>query len=207
MTAPGMPTGTATPRPDVRIRDAVTGDRAGIAAIYRAAFPAEDLMPLLADLTDDRAAAPPGIRARIAVVGDVAVGHAALTPCLVVGNGGQTAPVGDGIGVALFGPLAVAPEWQGRGIGARLVRDCLERAAEAGAARVLVLGDPAYYGRFGFAPEARIAPPYPLPAEWRTAWQSVAVAGPAAPGGGDNPTVAGTLVVPAPWRRPELWLP
>jgi putative acetyltransferase len=205
MTAPGMPTGTSAP--DVRIRDSVPGELAGIAAIYRAAFPAEDLLPLLAVLLDEGEADSRGIRSRLAIVGDVAVGHAALTPCTVVGDGGRTAPGGGGGEVALFGPLAVAPEWQGRGIGARLVRDCLERAAEAGAARVLVLGDPAYYGRFGFAPEARIAPPYPLPAEWRTAWQSVAVAGPAAPGGGDNPTVAGTLVVPAPWRRPELWLP
>nr|WP_280517727.1 N-acetyltransferase [Falsirhodobacter halotolerans] len=47
-------------------------------------------------------------------------------------------------------PIAVAPMWQGQGIGADLVRAALS-AAEGAA--VFVLGDPAYYGRFGFSAE------------------------------------------------------
>jgi hypothetical protein len=39
--------------------------------------------------------------------------------------------------------------------------------------KVLVLGDPAYYGRFGFAKETAIQPPYPLPEAWDGAWQSL----------------------------------
>lgn len=49
-------------------------------------------------------------------------------------------------------PLAVAPECQRQGIGAALVRAALEAAAEGGWRAVFVLGDPAYYGRFGFDP-------------------------------------------------------
>lgn len=44
-------------------------------------------------------------------------------------------------------PLAVEPEWQGRGWGSRLVRESLH---ELGEEPVFVLGDPRYYTRFGF---------------------------------------------------------
>ncbi|HSV04000.1 MAG TPA: N-acetyltransferase [Phenylobacterium sp.] len=51
---------------------------------------------------------------------------------------------------AALAPLAVRPEHQRKGLGAALVRAGLERAPQFGAFGVLVLGDPAYYGRFGF---------------------------------------------------------
>jgi putative acetyltransferase len=78
------------------------------------------------------------------------------------------------------------------------VRAGLERMRGAGVARALVLGDPAYYGRFGFAPDRAIAPPYELPAAWQDAWQSLAL-------DDDAPPLAGTLTVPPPWRHPALW--
>lgn len=64
----------------------------------------------------------------------------------------------------LLAPLAVAPEWQGRGIGSALVRAGLARAAELGFGIALVLGHPAYYPRFGFEPAEPlgIMPPYPV---------------------------------------------
>jgi putative acetyltransferase len=63
---------------------------------------------------------------------------------------------------AALAPLAVRPDRQRQGVGGRLVRAALECAPEFGAVGVLVLGDPAYYGRFGFSPEAaaRVACPY-----------------------------------------------
>lgn len=50
-------------------------------------------------------------------------------------------------------PLAVAPAFQNRGLGGKLVRRGLEQAREFGCHGLLVLGDPAYYGRFGFSAE------------------------------------------------------
>ncbi|MBD9419535.1 N-acetyltransferase [Achromobacter sp. ACM04] len=50
-----------------------------------------------------------------------------------------------------LGPVAVLPELQGRGIGAALIRDGLARLKALGAAGCVVMGDPAYYTRFGFA--------------------------------------------------------
>ncbi|MGV0869009.1 GNAT family N-acetyltransferase [Corynebacterium kalidii] len=50
-----------------------------------------------------------------------------------------------------LGPLSVSPPHQGEGIGAALMRAALELlASEHGAAGAVLLGDPAYYGRFGF---------------------------------------------------------
>jgi len=54
----------------------------------------------------------------------------------------------------LLGPVAVAAGRQGQGIGAALIRRTLDMAAWAGHERVLLVGDPAYYSRFGFVPAA-----------------------------------------------------
>ena len=52
-------------------------------------------------------------------------------------------------------PLAVHPERQRTGIGSALVRAGLVEARRRGVELVFVLGDPAYYGRFGFEDAAR----------------------------------------------------
>ena len=51
----------------------------------------------------------------------------------------------------LLGPLAVAPELQGRGIGSALVRHAIQEAALSGHDAILLVGDAPYYGRFGFS--------------------------------------------------------
>jgi predicted N-acetyltransferase YhbS len=50
----------------------------------------------------------------------------------------------------LLGPLAVHPEHRNRGIGATLMRRAIARARLAGHHVILLVGDAAYYGRFGF---------------------------------------------------------
>lgn len=50
-----------------------------------------------------------------------------------------------------LGPLSVEPAQQGEGVGSLLMRAALRRLTERDAAGCVVLGDPAYYGRFGFA--------------------------------------------------------
>ena len=68
------------------------------------------------------------------------VGHLALSPV----SAGDTP---GGLGLA---PLAVASGWRRRGVGGALVRAGLDASRHAGSAFVVVLGEPAYYGRFGF---------------------------------------------------------
>lgn len=51
----------------------------------------------------------------------------------------------------LLGPLAVAPELQGEGLGRAMMREAIWRAACRGHGAVLLVGDAAYYERFGFS--------------------------------------------------------
>ena len=51
----------------------------------------------------------------------------------------------------LLGPIAVDPALQGLGLGAKLMRAALERAAARGHGAVLLVGDAPYYARFGFS--------------------------------------------------------
>src|SRR5690349_20138647 len=53
----------------------------------------------------------------------------------------------------LLGPLAVDPAAHRRGVGSALMRHALRAAAKAGHRAVLLAGDAAYYGRFGFTAE------------------------------------------------------
>ncbi len=51
----------------------------------------------------------------------------------------------------VLGPLAVAKSMHSKGIGARLMRAALNRASLAGHSAVILVGDAAYYTRFGFS--------------------------------------------------------
>lgn len=61
----------------------------------------------------------------------------------------------------LLGPIAVHPTRQGEGLGGALIRHALIVAAQSGWARVLLVGDAPYYGRFGFErlDDVRMPPP------------------------------------------------
>lgn len=69
-------------------------------------------------------------------------------------------PIGiDGSGAAprpalLLGPLAVEPALKGQGVGRALMAEGLSRAAARGHGLILLVGDIAYYGQFGFVPAA-----------------------------------------------------
>jgi predicted N-acetyltransferase YhbS len=121
------------------IRPERPGDVDAIDAVVAAAFRQRDEADLVRALRSD-----PSWRASLCLVaaeGDRIVGHLALTRATV-----------DGTPVLALAPLAVHPEHQRRGWGAALVTDGLRRAADLAETTVVVLGDPAYYGRFGFRP-------------------------------------------------------
>jgi putative acetyltransferase len=58
-----------------------------------------------------------------------------------------------------LGPVSVVPRYQRRGIGSRLVLEALRLIRASGASGCVVLGEPEYYGRFGF----RVNPDLGLP--------------------------------------------
>ncbi|WP_429157190.1 GNAT family N-acetyltransferase [Aeromonas veronii] len=49
-----------------------------------------------------------------------------------------------------LGPISVSPELHGKGIGSHLMKAGLAELKRKGAAGCVVLGDPGFYGRFGF---------------------------------------------------------
>jgi putative acetyltransferase len=120
----------------IAIRPEASGDLPAIHAVHAASFPTR----AEADLVDALRAAG---RLRVSLVaadGDAIVGHVAFSPVTLPGTT-------DGVGL---GPLAVVPTHRRRGIGGQLVRAGLAACAESGDGFVVVLGDPDYYGRFGF---------------------------------------------------------
>ena len=52
--------------------------------------------------------------------------------------------------VLTFGPVSVLPEYQGKGIGSKLIRHTKTLAQKMGHRAIIIYGDPAYYSRFGF---------------------------------------------------------
>jgi len=58
---------------------------------------------------------------------------------------------GPGRNALLLGPLAVHPHHRNRGIGTALMRRAIARARLAGHGAILLVGDVAYYGHFGFS--------------------------------------------------------
>ena len=176
---------------ELLIRESRQDDLVLVESLYAEALPNENLKPLVRGLLDDDLDA-------ISLVGTIdeqLVGHVVFTECSVAERS---------VDLALLGPLAVAPPWQGQGIGGALVRAGLQRVEDAGVVRVYVLGDPAYYARFGFRAESSVLPPFPfptdLPTEWEGAWQSRDV-------GKTGMSGSGKLLVPPPWLKPALWAP
>ncbi len=169
------------------IRNSVHGDWDAIEALYPDAFPDEDLLPLVRELLNDAGQ----VVSLVATIDSRIAGHVAFTRSDVSGHD---------ISAALLGPLAVCSPLQRQGIGSALVRAGLERMEKSGVDVVCVLGDPNYYGRFGFERDSSIEPPYPLPPEWGDAWQSLSTRRPAAP-------VKGRLCLPEMWMHRALWAP
>lgn len=155
--------------------------------LYRAAFPDEDLVPLVRELLT----LGDGVLSLGAFRGTQLLGHAVFTLCDVPPARANA---------ALLGPLAVHPETQRQGLGRALVTSGLDHLAARAVAQVFVLGDPAYYQRLGFGQEAQVTPPMPIPKDWAPAWQSQTLSGAGALG-------PETLRVPAPWRVAAYWSP
>ena len=74
------------------------------------------------------------------------------------------ATLGEGPTVGL-GPIAVTPALQRQGIGAALMASVIASAEQRGDAAIVLLGDPAYYGHFGFVPASGLGVGSPGPWE------------------------------------------
>ncbi|CQR86163.1 GCN5-related N-acetyltransferase [Paracoccus aminovorans] len=126
-----------------RLRPEAAHDQAAIAALLTRSFGGEDEADLVAAL---RAAGDLALSLVAEAEGTI-IGHVALSPL-------------DAARPAFaLAPLAVHPALHGRGIGEALVQAALEACRDHS---IVVLGDPNYYARFGFAP-AELDSPYAGP--------------------------------------------
>lgn len=137
------------------IRDEAPGDEASIDQVTQTAFRGHPF----SRQTEHRIVR--GLReagalrlSLVATLEGAVVGHVAFS-CVDIG--------GRDLGWWGLGPLSVMPAHQRRGIGSALVRSGLRRLGERGVPGCVVLGDPAYYGRFGFAPHPGLILPGPPP--------------------------------------------
>ncbi|UTA47263.1 N-acetyltransferase [Simiduia sp. 21SJ11W-1] len=64
-----------------------------------------------------------------------------------------------------LGPLSVLPQHQNQGVGSALMHAALGSLKQQGAAGCVLLGEPAFYQRFGFAPAPDLSPAN-LPGEY-----------------------------------------
>ncbi len=81
-----------------------------------------------------------------------------------------------------LGPVSVRPDRQRTGIGSTLVEAVLQAAESRGEALVCLLGDPAYYSRFGFEPASTLGVGSPEPS-WGDYFQARTLGGRTAPTG------------------------
>ncbi|MBU9822228.1 N-acetyltransferase [Rahnella sp. BCC 1045] len=124
------------------IRTEIPVDAAGIDRLLRRAFPGGAEADLVQQLRED------GLLTLGVVATDDeggVVGYVAFSPVDIQGE--------DRNWVALA-PLAVDESLRRQGLGEKLVYEGLDSLNEFGYAAVVVLGDPTYYGRFGFKPAA-----------------------------------------------------
>lgn len=135
--------------PVIAIRDERDNDCARIRAVICAAFAGRDEADLVDALRCD---------------GDLALSLVADGSDGIVGYLAMSRLIAPTHGLALA-PLAVAPASQRQGVGSLLVRTAMQRAHDLGCRMIFVLGDPAYYARFGFSPleAANFTSPYSGP--------------------------------------------
>jgi len=84
----------------------------------------------------------------VAELDGTVVGNIMYAKSKIIGNSGEWETL-------TFGPVSVLPKYQKQGIGGALITKTLSIAREMGYRAVLILGDPGYYSRFGFADAAK----------------------------------------------------
>ena len=123
---------------DFKIRSEELEDIGPVRAILKATFPTAAESKLVDALRSNGKA----IISLVAVNNDEVLGHILFSPV-------STTPPGEAKGIGLA-PVAVRPDIQSKGIGSGLIREGLRLCKELGYNYCVVLGNPKYYGRFGF---------------------------------------------------------
>ena len=148
--------------PGIVIRSEAPGDGPTIRSLTDAAFAPSTVEGRIVDaLREDSVAWIPDLSIVAAddVDGGRIVGHCVTT----IGSFHARDDDADVSPILALGPISVAPERQGEGIGTALIHETIDRATAAGWPVIVLLGHATYYPRFGFesARGIGIEPPEP----------------------------------------------
>jgi len=135
---------SSIPENDLEIRGEEPRDEAAVRLLNEEAFGSAEE----ADIVDALRASGKVTLSLVAELEGRVVGHILFSPVTIETPTRTVAAVG-------LAPMAVLPELQRRGIGSLLVRQGLEQCRRADHERMVVLGHPDYYPRFGFVPASR----------------------------------------------------
>ena len=139
------------------IRLAQETDLDSILKVIETAFSDEEnkvIMNLVQELS--RETTSPSIKSLVAQVDDQIIGYVSYSPIFLKSD--------TKISGYILAPLAVSTKHQKQGVGSNLINAGIDMLTKDGAGVLLVYGDPAYYGRFGFKEETghSFVPPYTL---------------------------------------------
>jgi putative acetyltransferase len=141
----------------MNIRLAQETDLDSILKVIETSFSDEEnkvILNLVQELS--REVTSPSIKSLVAEVDNQVIGYVSFSPIFLKSD---TNIIG-----YILAPLAVSPEHQKQGAGSNLINAGVEMLTKDGVGVLMVYGDPAYYGRFGFKEEIghSFMPPYTL---------------------------------------------
>ena len=123
------------PQDAALIRPATSADLVAIAEVHRAAFSGSVESELVVALRQDGAL----VASLVALSNEEVAGHAAFS------EAGR---------IAWLAPVGVLPRHQRQGVGSALIRAGIDMCKRLPLDGVVVLGEPSFYGRFGFSADA-----------------------------------------------------
>jgi len=176
----------------MNIRLAQETDLDSILKVIETAFSDEEnkvIMNLVQELHKETTG--PSIKSLVAEVDNQVIGYVSYSPIFLKSD--------SSISGYILAPLAVSLEHQKQGVGSNLIKSGIDLLTKDGAGVLLVYGDPAYYGRFGFKEEVGhvFVPPYPL--QFPFGWTGMMLNNYDVP----KPPIGFKCVVPL--NKAELW--
>ena len=141
----------------MNIRNVQEIDLDSILKVIETAFSDEEnkvIMNLVQKLHQETTS--PSTKSLVAEVDNQVIGYVSYSPIFLKSDTNITGYI--------LAPLAVSPEHQKQGVGSNLINAGIDMLTEDSVGVLLVYGDPAYYGRFGFKEEIgqSFVPPYSL---------------------------------------------